>query len=174
MLRSPSSGCQLGGAVLGVPLLVRALIPPWKPHSQDLLDLITSDRPHLQIQSHWFSNILVLEQFGSRLCCLWEKCLRRLTKLQVSILYVTTHSCWYLCDSALRWQRRWSFRTNCFSNRCLEWIRFGNRGSTLPSHSGLGSIHDSFLRSLIGCLSLACAPTGDPTGQGRTTLCWLL
>lgn len=34
-----------------VSFLIRALIPSWRPHSH--LNLITSERPHLQIPSHW-------------------------------------------------------------------------------------------------------------------------
>ena len=67
-----------------------------------------------------FSNILVLKQFGSRPSCSWEKCLSCLTKLRVLILYLTTLSCWYLCDQSCLSQATkkeiWFFWTNHFSN----------------------------------------------------------
>ena len=90
---------------------------------------------NLSSQKSWFLNILVLEQFSSQPSCSQEKCLGCLTKLQVSILYLTTLSRWYLYD-----QSRISKVTKdlvfeqiasqtVFQNEL--WIKFENWGSTV-------------------------------------------
>lgn len=92
-----------------------------------------------------FSNILILKQFRSWASFSWGKCLSCLTKLWVSVLYLTTLSCWYLCDQPCISGHKEGdlvFLNKSFLKQLSRWIKFKNWGfSTVTGYSILWVNH---------------------------------